>query len=749
MFIRTDRLGETVLNLPAVTALKSTHPGASLTLLVHPDLAELLRDFPGVAQVLAAPERGGAWWWRAWRLGGVLRRQRFDVAIVSNPKKELHLAVWLAGIRWRIGYDRKWGCLLTHRLAEGAPSSDRHEVERNLELVRPLGVAEGPVPRRFAALHQEQGYVRDLLAREGFEPDARFIAVHPWTSNPVKQWPAERFRALVQRIASTLRVGVVIVGGPEARRSDGYATPSIPGVLDVTGRLTLRQLAALLERAQLLVSNDSGPVHVSAAVGTPTVVLFGVTSGAAGPRRWGPWGAGHSVIAGPSIEAISVEEVFAAVARSVCATMAPPSLADATVAAATPPHRPMIREIQGRRGRDGYGHGPRKGQHRILIVNPFGIGDVLFTTPLVRAIRRAFPGSYLTYLCNRRTEKILQHNPNLDELVVYEKDEFIQRWRQSWRSGVRALVELLRHIWSARFDLAIDLSLGERYGLVLRVMGIPRRIGFDYRGRGRFLTERLAIDGYQDCHVVEYHCRLLRFIGVNALDPTLELLIGEAEERWTEQILRAQGLSGTEPLIGIVPAGGASWGLDAPFRRWHMEGFARVGDALARRFGARILLFGEATDRSVCEAVARRMREPAINLSGQTDVGQFVSLLGRLALVICNDGGPLHLAVSRGVKTVSVFGPVDPTVYGPYPPDERRHRVMKRDELPCRPCYHRFKLPPCPYDRACLTTIEVEDVIEECVALLEEKPAGLPAEPGRRGPAGARETRDGRDSLPR
>jgi heptosyltransferase-2 len=149
-----------------------------------------------------------------------------------------------------------------------------------------------------------------------------------------------------------------------------------------------------------------------------------------------------------------------------------------------------------------------------------------------------------------------------------------------------------------------------------------------------------------------------------------------------------------------------------------LEGFAAVGDALSETHGARIILFGETVDAPLCKAVAERMRYPVIDLSGQTTLGQFVGMLGRLKLVICNDGGPLHLAVSQRVRTVSIFGPVDPVVYGPYPHDPSHH-VVCREGLPCRPCYHQFKLPPCPYERACLTTVEPDEVIGACVALLE------------------------------
>lgn len=362
---------------------------------------------------------------------------------------------------------------------------------------------------------------------------------------------------------------------------------------------------------------------------------------------------------------------------------------------------------------------------RILIVNPFGIGDVLFTTPLVRAVRHAFPDSVIDYLCNRRTVHVLDQNPHLNELIIYEKDDVDRFLKQSWWQGLRYIGRLLRRMFRARYDFTIDLSLGERYSFVLKMLGVPRRAGFDFRHRGRFLTDRLPIDGYQSEHVVEYYRGLLRFLGIRLLEESLELHVSEDDRRWSEQCLSAHGLNDAPLFAGIVPAGGVSWGIDAPFRRWSLEGFAKVGDGLVERYGAKIILFGEGADVSVCRQVARLMKHPVVDLSGQTALGQFVALLHAVDLVVCNDGGPLHLAVSQQVKTVSIFGPVDPRVYGPYSQAAAQHRVVYRADLPCRPCYHQFKLPPCPYERACLTMLSPEEVLGACAQLLTPHPAAV------------------------
>ena len=147
---------------------------------------------------------------------------------------------------------------------------------------------------------------RDINGREPF------LAVHPWTSNPAKQWPVTRYRAVIQGIKTALNIPVVLIGGADEQAAAAEAIPSGIPVINLVGRVNLVQLAALLRRARLLLSNDSGPIHLAAALGTATIALFGTTSQAAGPRRWGPWGAGHTVIWKPSMDAISVDEVCAA-----------------------------------------------------------------------------------------------------------------------------------------------------------------------------------------------------------------------------------------------------------------------------------------------------------------------------------------------------------------------------------------------------------------------------------------------------
>jgi ADP-heptose:LPS heptosyltransferase len=152
-----------------------------------------------------------------------------------------------------------------------------------------------------------------LLASHAVSERSKVVAVHPWTSHPKKQWPLDRFAGLIARLGAVPNVAVVVVGGQEEQGEAARLLEVHRGrAINLVGQLSLRQLAACLKRAAVLVSNDSGPVHVAAAVGTPAVVLFGTTDPAAGPRRWGPWGQGHTVICRERMDQITVDEVFQA-----------------------------------------------------------------------------------------------------------------------------------------------------------------------------------------------------------------------------------------------------------------------------------------------------------------------------------------------------------------------------------------------------------------------------------------------------
>lgn len=314
--LRTDRLGELLLTLPLVSALRRAIPESHVTVVAQSRYADMLRLHPDVSDVIAVTWASRRVRWRdAWPLIRALRRGHFDAAIAANPHRWLHWAVWRAGIPRRIGYDRKWDWCLTDRIADVKAQGMRHEIEWNLDLIKPLGIAVARPMLALPVAESAKREVRTRLSQAGVSWTAPVVALHPWASAPAKRWPAGAFRSVAQALTAE-GCSVVIIGGPEhAREAHGWCDGV--SAVNLVGALTLVELAAALSQCALLISNDSGPAHVAAAVGTPTITLFGSPHPWQGPIRWRPWGDGHVVLHQVPIEAIRVEDVMAVIRERV------------------------------------------------------------------------------------------------------------------------------------------------------------------------------------------------------------------------------------------------------------------------------------------------------------------------------------------------------------------------------------------------------------------------------------------------
>ena len=309
LVIRNDRFGEFLLNIPAIRALKERFPDSNIILAADPYVKELAARIPYVNEIIA---------WKSGKhsLPGILKfsrmlkRKNIDIAFVMNPSKDSNIAVRLAGIPERIGYSRKWDFLLTKKIKDLKNSGQKHEIEYNLDLV---GIAGAGTQNKAPSLDIGEA---DPCRAGGFSipaGPAGFIVIHPWTSDPVKRWPVERFRELALRLAKELELNILIVGGKNESAAGDSFNYLNNRIINLTGRTTLLQLAAILKSSMLLISADSGPVHLASCVGTPVIVLFRNDMPGKGPKRWGPWGANNIVIEKKSMSEISVDEVFDAV----------------------------------------------------------------------------------------------------------------------------------------------------------------------------------------------------------------------------------------------------------------------------------------------------------------------------------------------------------------------------------------------------------------------------------------------------
>jgi lipopolysaccharide heptosyltransferase II len=333
LVIRTDRIGEVLLSTPIPTALKEKWPSAAITMMIKPQLRELIEDNPYVSEIMEYEDnarknkekegnirrdkdRRGVIR-ETFRLSKIFKERKFDIVVVVNPKKEFHLAVFLAGIPIRVGFNRKWGFFLTHRVRDSKSLAEKHEIEYNLDLVRALGIEPGD-KRPVLVVKDAAAGIRKDKDREGIiREDKGIVAIHPCTSNPKKQWPPEYFARLGDLLIAA-GYEVAVIGGAE---NIGIAKEVVSRMKnkpqDLAGETGLKDLARFLKECRFLVSGDSGPVHIASAVGTKVMALFGSADPGSRPARWRPYGEGHVIIQKEKLEDIKPEEIIERIKKEI------------------------------------------------------------------------------------------------------------------------------------------------------------------------------------------------------------------------------------------------------------------------------------------------------------------------------------------------------------------------------------------------------------------------------------------------
>ena len=285
---RTDRIGDVVLSTPVFSEIKKRYPKSHLAVLVLSQTEEAVRGNPWVDEVIVYDKLGHhRRWWNTVRFALELKQKRFDVSIHLNPSNRIHWLAAFAGIPVRIGYEMKNYHVLTHSIEETKQYGKRHEADYNFDLLELIAV---PRPERYA-LHFpiSEPVSRSLQSLLPASLTGPYAVFHPSASCPSKIWPPERFAEVADRLKRDYRFSPVIIGEGEGVVHAGQMQRAMrEQAVNLAGQLSLGLLGGLLRNAALLVSNDSGPVHVASAVGTPVVSIFGRNRPGLNAARWRP-----------------------------------------------------------------------------------------------------------------------------------------------------------------------------------------------------------------------------------------------------------------------------------------------------------------------------------------------------------------------------------------------------------------------------------------------------------------------------
>lgn len=314
---------------------------------------------------------------------------------------------------------------------------------------------------------------------------------------------------------------------------------------------------------------------------------------------------------------------------------------------------------------------------KILFVRVDRIGDLVLSTPALRALKQAFPHSELVVLASPSNESLLLHNPYVDRVLVYD---------QSRTLGDK--VRIIKQLRTFGFDLAVDAypDYELKTALITFLSGARNRVGYASYGREKFFNIG-APKTKANQHFVDLTLGILNPLGIAVKDKTPEIFLSDGENKWGRNWLKQRGVWG-KPLVGIHPGGYFET------QRWPPESFAELIDQLRRDKGLDLVLFGGPGEETLTTKI-RSMVAGEVLTSAGDDIRCFAVLLSCCSVFVCNNSGPLHIATGLGVPTVSVMGP---TIKDRWMPIGDLHKVLRMDDLPCIGCnqgYCRIKTHDC------------------------------------------------------
>jgi ADP-heptose:LPS heptosyltransferase len=298
---------------------------------------------------------------------------------------------------------------------------------------------------------------------------------------------------------------------------------------------------------------------------------------------------------------------------------------------------------------------------KILVVELWHIGDVVLATAALAVLRQAWPGARITLLAKPHASELLANSDLVDEIVVFDFPwtAFTGKYNPTrYNSGeISAIIRRLRR---ERFDLSLDCRMDLRSNLLTYAIGARRRVGFDFGGGGRLLTDPVPASPDSN-HKVEDWLTLLRRVVPAAVRIELDdreflpmLTVSPTERERAVEFLRANGIESGDTVVGIHP--GASVGR----RRWPLESFVQVAERLAEEHDTKTLVFVDP------EGIGDGARVNTSAVFARGPLREFMALVSQCDLFICNDSGPMHIADALGVNVVGVFTTGNPAWHRPY-----------------------------------------------------------------------------------
>lgn len=326
---------------------------------------------------------------------------------------------------------------------------------------------------------------------------------------------------------------------------------------------------------------------------------------------------------------------------------------------------------------------------RILIIRTDRIGDVILSTPTVRAVRQNFPECFIGFLTTPYTEELVSENQDIDEVFIYNRSIFL-----SEKDG------FIKKLKEYKFDLAVVLCPFFESALIAYLSGAPFRIGYPLNGSEFLLTTKIDIKSRYK-HEIESCLDVVRAIGVDTVDKRPRLDLSAEAERYTEYFFTKNGILVSDLKICIHPGGYEK------HTRWIPEGYAKVADILIGEYRAKVILLGSRLDKEILDKIIKLMSQRPILTDFDISLQRLAGIIKRCDIFLGNNSGPMHIASAVGTPVVAIFGAIHPldseNKWAPY----GEGNIIVRKEMDCIDCH-----PGHCRDYRCMKMITVEDVLE-------------------------------------
>ena len=345
---------------------------------------------------------------------------------------------------------------------------------------------------------------------------------------------------------------------------------------------------------------------------------------------------------------------------------------------------------------------------RILLIRLRNIGDVLLMVPSIRAFRDAYPRAHIAALVNAGTQAMLSGNPILDEVLVFDPGWKTLPWRQRVAEEMKFLWEVRRR----KFDLAVNMTEGDRGAFLCLASGAGTKVGVKDPGglwwKKMIFDHMVRIPDWK-AHMVEQMLEIPRSLGLTPINKRVEIFYSPEDGEYIRRILSEEGVGPQEPLVHIHPT--SRW----LFKCWRDDGMAKVIDELERSGKGRVVLTsgGEERELEKVRKILEKCQTRPVSLAGKTTLKQLAALSSRARLFIGVDTAPMHIAAAVGTPVLALFGPSGEFNWGPWGDG---HVVIKKD-WECRPCGK----DGCQGSKKsrCLEEISEEEVLQRAFEMLE------------------------------